>query len=69
MHWTIEDNMAAISSAVRLAKTQGAEICAFSELAITGFHRQITVLAKPVLVEPAVKQRASPASAGGELKR
>jgi omega-amidase len=56
MHWTIEDNMAAISSAIRLSKTQGAEICAFSELAITGFHRQIAALAKPELIEPAVER-------------
>ena len=56
MHWTIEDNLAAIASAMRLAHRHGAGLCAFSELAVTGFHRQIVTLAFPHLVEPAVAQ-------------
>lgn len=55
MHWTIEDNLRAVLQAMREASAQGAAICAFSELAITGFHRQIVELAKPELVQPALQ--------------
>jgi omega-amidase len=41
MHWTTAENLAAIRAAMRLAARQGAAICAFSELAVTGFHREI----------------------------
>ncbi len=54
MHWTIEKNLASIVAAMRVAREQGAGICAFSELAVTGFHREIVNLAKPQLIEPAV---------------
>jgi predicted amidohydrolase len=56
MHWTIEDNLASILAAMRLAHQHGATLCAFSELAVTGFHRQIVSLAFPHLVDPAIEQ-------------
>lgn len=56
MHWTIEDNLADIHRAMHLAARHGAGICAFSELAVTGIHRQIVALAHPQLVAPALQQ-------------
>jgi predicted amidohydrolase len=56
MHWTIEDNLAAIVAALRLAHRHGASLCAFSELAVTGFHREIVNLAFPHRVDPAIAQ-------------
>jgi predicted amidohydrolase len=38
-----------------LAQSRGARICGFSELAITGFHRQIAREAKPEVVAPAIR--------------
>ena len=54
MHWSIEANMAAMLSASQFAHGQGATLCAFAELAITGFHREIVALAKPELIAPEV---------------
>nr|WP_315491329.1 carbon-nitrogen hydrolase family protein [uncultured Rhodoferax sp.] len=54
MHWTTAENVAALRSAIDLAKSHGAQICAFSELAVTGFHRQIAREATPETVWPAV---------------
>jgi predicted amidohydrolase len=56
MHWTLEENLDAIRCAMLLANAQGAAICAFSELAVTGCHRKIGDLAKPELVDPAVEE-------------
>ena len=56
MHWTLDENMAAIRSAMATAKTKGADICAFSELAITGFHRRIGEFATPERVVPALEE-------------
>jgi len=56
MHWTIEDNLAAITGAMATAQRRGAAICAFAELAVTGFHREIVSLARPSLVKPALRQ-------------
>lgn len=55
MHWTIEENLAAILAAMRLARSSGATLCTFPELAVTGFHRKIVELAKPELVAPAIR--------------
>ena len=55
MHWTLEENLSSIYDAMRLAQAEGAGICAFSELAITGFHRKIASLAKPDLIDPAIE--------------
>ncbi|MFC5498572.1 carbon-nitrogen hydrolase family protein [Caenimonas terrae] len=62
MHWTIEENLAAMLSAMRLARSAGATLCAFSELAVTGFHRKIVELAKADLVAPAIRQITDAAS-------
>lgn len=54
MHWTTHQNLAAIRGAMALAKERGAELCGFSELAVTGFHREIAREARPDVVAPAV---------------
>jgi len=56
MHWTLEENLSSIYDAMRLAQAEGAAICAFSELAITGFHCKIASLARPEIVDPAVEE-------------
>jgi len=56
MCWSTDENVASIVNAVHTAHARGAAICAFSELAITGFHREIAVQALPHVVEPAVQQ-------------
>lgn len=54
MQWTVDANLAVIERAMRLAAGRGAAICVFSELAVTGFHRQIRAEAVPAKVDPAV---------------
>lgn len=54
MQWTVEANLAVIERAMQKAAARGAGICVFSELAVTGFHRQIRAEAVPAKVEPAV---------------
>ena len=56
MHWTLDENLDAIRRAMRLAHAEGAAVCAFAELALTGCHRRIGDLAKPELVDPAVEE-------------
>jgi omega-amidase len=56
MHWTTAENLAAIERAVELAHERGANLCGFSELAVTGFHREIGREALPTLVEPALQR-------------
>lgn len=56
MHWTTQENVESIGRAIRLASRQGAAICAFSELAVTGFHRQIAREAVPDVVGPAIQR-------------
>lgn len=56
MHWTLEENLRLIRWAIALANAEGAAICAFSELAVTGIHRRIGELAKAELVDPAVEE-------------
>lgn len=56
MHWTIEENVDSMLSAMEVAHSMGATVCAFSELAITGFHRNIVSLAHPNLVTPAINR-------------
>ena len=41
MRWSIQENVKAILWTVELAHSQGAQLCGFSELALTGFHREI----------------------------
>jgi predicted amidohydrolase len=54
MQWTTEANLAVIETALQLAADRDAAICVFSELAVTGFHRQIRAEAVPEKVEPAI---------------
>jgi len=54
MQWTVDANLAVIERAMRLAAERGARVCVFSELAITGFHRQIRAEAVPEKVDPAI---------------
>jgi omega-amidase len=54
MHWTLESNLAAIEAAMRRARAEGAAICAFAELALTGFHREIVSQGVPGKVDPAI---------------
>ena len=54
MHWSTAENLAAILCAMTLASSRGAKLCGFSELAVTGFHRQIAREATPEQVLPAI---------------
>jgi predicted amidohydrolase len=56
MHWSIGPNLAGMLGAMERAKGEGAGICSFAELALTGFHRQIASQAVPELVGPAIEQ-------------
>jgi predicted amidohydrolase len=56
MHWTTRENVNAMKRAISLASSHGAHICAFSELAVSGFHRQIAQEAKPEVAGPAVAE-------------
>lgn len=55
MRWSTSENLDAILEAMKLAHARGARICAFSELAVTGFHREIGREAVPASVEAAVR--------------
>ena len=55
MHWTTAENTAAIELAMTLASEKRAQLCGFSELAVTGFHREIGREARPELVHPALR--------------
>lgn len=50
MHWRGEDNTAAIVRLLAEAAADGAQLCVFPELALTGFHRQIAREAQPEAV-------------------
>ena len=54
MFWELSDNVRAIKQALVVARRAGADFCAFSELALTGFHRRIVDWARPEVSEPAV---------------
>ena len=54
MRWSTAENVAAILGAMDLASSQRAKLCAFSELAVTGYHRQIAREATPELVSAAI---------------
>jgi omega-amidase len=56
MKWTTTENVAQIVASLALAAEQGASICVFPELALTGFHRGIREQAVPMVVDPAVRQ-------------
>ena len=56
MQWTTRENLASIRWAMDLAHLHGAKLCGFSELAVTGFHRQIAREATPHVVAPAIQE-------------
>ncbi len=56
MHWEMSANVAAMKHALQVARDEGANLCAFSELAVTGFHRRIVEWARPEASEPAVNE-------------
>lgn len=55
MHWTTAENVAAMARTMRFASSKGAQVCGFSELAVTGFHREIGREARAHLVQPAIE--------------
>jgi len=56
MHWSTQENVEAILRAIELAHAQGAHLCGFSELAVTGFHREIAREAVPGPVLSAIQR-------------
>lgn len=65
MHWELADNVRAMQRAMHVARADGAAVCAFAELALTGFHRRIAEWARPEVSGPAVDTiRATAASLG-----
>lgn len=63
MYWRTSENVASMLSAMELAASCGAELCAFSELAVTGFHREIEREAVPESVLPAIQRLSDRAAA------
>jgi predicted amidohydrolase len=62
MHWTTSENVAAIQRTMGVAKGAHADLCCFSELAVSGFHREIAREAKRGIVMPALDTIAASAS-------
>jgi omega-amidase len=56
MCWELSENVQAMKHALRVASNLGAGICAFPELALTGFHRRIVEWATPEAATPAVEE-------------
>ena len=56
MQWTAAENVDGIIGALALAAEQGAGICVFPELALTGFHRGIREQGTPAVVVPALRE-------------
>jgi omega-amidase len=54
MFWEMDDNVRAMQQAMQVARDDGARLCAFSELALTGFHRRVVDWAQPGLVAQAL---------------
>jgi len=55
MRWTRDENMSTIGRSLRLASDQGASICVFPELTITGFHRQIGSQSDPTGLQTSIR--------------
>ena len=51
MQWSGDANADAVISSIAHAAEMGARVCAFPELAVPGFHRQIAGLAQPARVQ------------------
>jgi predicted amidohydrolase len=58
MHWTLDENLREIEAAMCFAAAEGAALCAFAELAVTGFHRGIVTEGVPAKVDPALQSIA-----------
>jgi predicted amidohydrolase len=56
MYWTTEQNAARIDATLVIAASQGAQLCLFPELALTGFHRGIREQAQPDIVARALRR-------------
>jgi len=56
MAWTTAENVERIVAVLGAAAAQGATLCVFPELALTGFHRRIRDQATPALVSGAIEQ-------------
>lgn len=56
MQWHTADNLATIEAMLHQAQAQGAALCSFPELALTGFHRGIVQEADPATVSPALQR-------------
>ena len=54
MYWTTDENTLRIIATIKVAAAQGARLCVFPELALTGFHRRIREQALPDVVAPAL---------------
>lgn len=65
MHWTCAENLAVILQTLTRAARQGAAICVFPELAVTGFHHQITAEARPRRVDGALRKIRARCAAEG----
>jgi omega-amidase len=52
MHWSGDANTASVIETLALASVQGAILCVFPELTVTGYHRRIAEAARPERVEP-----------------
>jgi omega-amidase len=63
MRWSTPENLIGIQWAMRVAKSRDAKLCGFSELALTGFHREIAREARPEIVDPAVRHLGVQAAA------
>lgn len=54
MHWALADNLRQMQQALHTARDDGAVLCTFAELAVTGFHRRILEWAQPKVSGAAV---------------
>ena len=65
MYWEMSDNVNAMRRALQVARDDGANLCVFAELAVTGFHRRIVEWARPEASELAVNEVCAAAAALG----
>jgi omega-amidase len=56
MAWSGDEHLRGVLAALELAAGQGAQVCVFPELTLTGIHRQIASQARPERVEGWLQQ-------------
>lgn len=56
MRWSCEENTETVLQSLSIAREQGAQICVFPELALTGFHQRIRAEAVPARIREALRQ-------------